>query len=89
MSTWPPSSAFSAGAPLWNGTAVAGSLPSTLKTYSLAMRADEPPKPKLIGLVFAAAMNSLSVRAGLLGTDGDRHAVARATNAIGVSSLIE
>ena len=87
-STWPPSSALSAGAPLWYGTAVAGSLPSTLKTYSLAMRADDPPKPKLMGLPFAAAMNSGSERAGLPALTAIAM-LSRAENAIGASSPIE
>ena len=43
MSTWPPSRALSAGAPLWNGTPVAFALASTLNTYSATMRADDPP----------------------------------------------
>src|SRR3977135_3909112 len=77
MSTWLPSSALSAGAPLWNGTPVAFVFKSTLRTYSLPMRADEPPNPKLNGLSLCAATNSDSVFSGMAGIDGERHAVAR------------
>ena len=58
-----------------------------MKTYSLAMRADDPPKPKLIGFAFAAARNSPSVRAGLSAFTAIAR-LSRAENAIGASSLI-
>ena len=54
-----------AGTPLWKGTPVALAFKSTLKTYSLPMRADDPPNPKVKELPFANATNSANVRAGL------------------------
>jgi hypothetical protein len=56
---------LSAGAPLWNGTAVASVFAIAFSTYSAMMRDDEPPKPKLGGLSFAALTKSARVFAGL------------------------
>jgi hypothetical protein len=88
MSTWSPRSAFIAGAPLWNGTPTAWVFNSTLNTYSLPMRADDPPNPKLKGFPFDRSTNSAKVRAGLLALTASAM-LSRAANAIGASSSVE